>query len=62
MSQFLKVSEDKCYRRVGHVGVRKSNFRLIAATNRNLLDEVQAVRFRSDFFSVLTFFPSVYLP
>ncbi len=56
-SQFLKVIEDKCYRRVGDAGVRKSNFRLIAATNRNLLDEVQAGRFRSDLFFRINIFP-----
>ena len=56
-AQFLKVIEDKCYRRLGDAGVRKSNFRLIAATNRNLLDEVHAGRFRSDLFFRINIFP-----
>lgn len=56
-SQFLKVIEDRCYRRLGDVGVRKSNFRLIAATNRDLRAEVHAGRFRSDLFFRINIFP-----
>jgi DNA-binding NtrC family response regulator len=56
-SQFLKVIEDKCYRRLGDAGVRKSNFRLIAATNRDLRGEAQAGRFRNDLFFRINIFP-----
>lgn len=56
-SQFLKVIEDKCYRRLGDAGLRKSNFRLIAATNRDLGSEVRAGRFRSDLFFRINIFP-----
>ena len=56
-SQFLKVIEDRCYRRLGDVGVRKSNFRLIAATNRDLSAEAHAGRFRSDLFFRINIFP-----
>jgi len=47
-AQFLKVIEDKTYRRLGETRVRKSDFRLICATNRDLQAEVAAGRFRKD--------------
>jgi transcriptional regulator with PAS, ATPase and Fis domain len=47
-AQFLKVIEDKTYRRLGETRVRKSDFRLICATNRDLQTEVAAGRFRKD--------------
>jgi DNA-binding NtrC family response regulator len=47
-AQFLKVLEEKRYRRLGEVRERRSDFRLISATNRNLTGEVQAGRFRED--------------
>lgn len=47
-AQFLKVIEDKTYRRLGETRVRMSNFRLICATNRDLEQEVRAGRFRKD--------------
>ncbi len=47
-AQFLKVIEDKTYRRLGEMRVRKSDFRLICATNRDLQTEVAAGRFRKD--------------
>ena len=47
-AQFLKVIEDKTYRRLGETRVRRSDFRLICATNRDLQAEVSAGRFRKD--------------
>jgi DNA-binding NtrC family response regulator len=47
-AQFLKVIEDKTYRRLGETRVRTSDFRLICATNRDLQAEVAAGRFRKD--------------
>jgi DNA-binding NtrC family response regulator len=47
-AQFLKVIEDKTYRRLGEMKVRKSDFRLICATNRDLQAEVADGRFRKD--------------
>ena len=47
-AQFLKVIEDRTYRRLGETKVRKSDFRLICATNRDLQAEVAAGRFRKD--------------
>ena len=47
-AQFLKVIEDKTYRRLGEVRERKSNFRMICATNRDLASEAEQGRFRKD--------------
>lgn len=47
---FLRVLEDGQFYRVGDNKPRKSRFRLIAATNRDLREEVLAGRFRSDLF------------
>ena len=49
-AQFLKVIEDKKYRRLGEVKVRRSEFRLICATNRNLLEETHKGSFRKDLY------------
>lgn len=49
-AQFLKVIEDKQYRRLGEVRVRQSEFRLICATNRDLLTETHEGRFRKDLY------------
>jgi transcriptional regulator with PAS, ATPase and Fis domain len=47
-AQFLKVLEDKSYRRLGDVKLFKSNFRLICATNRNIENMVKDGLFRQD--------------
>ena len=49
-AQFLKVIEDRRYRRVGEVKVRRSEFRLICATNRDLLEETHKGGFRKDLY------------
>lgn len=49
-AQFLKVIEDRQYRRLGEVKVRRSEFRLICATNRDILDETQKGGFRKDLY------------
>ncbi len=49
-AQFLKVIEDKQYRRLGEVRVRQGEFRLICATNRDLLAETHQGRFRKDLY------------
>ncbi len=50
--RLLRVLQDKTYTRIGDADLQKrtSNFRLIAATNKNLMDEVTAGRFREDLF------------
>lgn len=49
-AQFLKVIEDRQYRRIGEVRVRQSEFRLICATNRDILTETHQGRFRKDLY------------
>jgi DNA-binding NtrC family response regulator len=49
-SQFLKVLEDKCYRRLGDVRLLKSDFRLICATNREMEMLIYSGQFRKDLF------------
>jgi DNA-binding NtrC family response regulator len=56
-AQFLKVLEEKRYRRLGEVTERKSEFRLVCATNRNLRHETEAGRFRPDLYFRLNVFP-----
>jgi DNA-binding NtrC family response regulator len=49
-AQFLKVIEEKKYRRLGEVRVRRSDFRPVCATNRDLLEETHQGRFRKDLY------------
>lgn len=49
-AQFLKVLEDKSYRRLGDTKLFKSDFRLISATNRAIGDMVLDGLFRQDLF------------
>jgi two-component system response regulator AtoC len=49
-AKLLRVLESKRLTRVGDVREREINLRLVAATNRNLQDEVDAGRFRQDLF------------
>ncbi len=47
-AQFLKVIEDKTYRRLGEIRERRSDFRLICATNRDLAANTPEGTFRKD--------------
>jgi transcriptional regulator with PAS, ATPase and Fis domain len=49
-AQFLKVVEDRQYRRLGEVKVRRSDFRIVCATNRDLLEETRNGLFRKDLY------------
>ena len=49
-AQFLKVLEDKSYRRLGDVKLLRSDFRLLCATNQDIEDMVRKGRFRQDLF------------
>ncbi|MGZ7081316.1 MAG: sigma 54-interacting transcriptional regulator, partial [Thermoanaerobaculia bacterium] len=49
-ARLLKALEEKRFRRVGGVRDLSANFRLIAATNRDLAAETAAGRFRTDLY------------
>ncbi len=46
----LQLLQDGTYSRIGDTQERRSNTRIICATNRNLTDEIAAGRFRQDLF------------
>jgi DNA-binding NtrC family response regulator len=49
-SKLLRLIQEKTYRRVGSVRQLRSDFRIVAATNRDLKVEVAANRFRQDLY------------
>ena len=55
-AKLLRVLETNEYIQLGDTTVRKSNFRLIAATNRDLKTESEEHRFRSDLYFRLNIF------
>jgi Nif-specific regulatory protein len=61
-SKLLRVIQEKTFERVGSSTPQKADVRVIAATNRNLLDEVRAGRFREDLYWRLNVVPVVLPP
>ncbi|MBI5103157.1 MAG: sigma-54-dependent Fis family transcriptional regulator [Nitrospirae bacterium] len=61
-AQFLKVIEEKSYRRLGDVNVRFSDFRPICATGKNLRDEAMRGVFRKDLYFRIGSFPILIPP
>jgi transcriptional regulator with PAS, ATPase and Fis domain len=55
--KLLRVLEDRMFERVGGNRLFKSDFRIIAATNRNLLDMVKKKQFREDLYYRLNVIP-----
>jgi formate hydrogenlyase transcriptional activator len=55
--KLLRVLQDQEFERLGGIQTLKVNFRLIAATNRDLADSVRENEFRSDLYYRLNVFP-----
>ncbi len=56
-AQLLKTLEERTYRRVGENRLRRSDFRLLCATNKDLLQEVKTGGFRADLYYRINVFP-----
>ena len=56
-SKLLRVLQEGAYERIGDEATRSTDVRIVAATNRDLLEEVDSKRFRQDLYYRLSVFP-----
>lgn len=61
-SRLLRILQEKEFQRVGGTKTLRSDFRLIAATNKDLSQEVAIGKFRNDLFFRLNVFPIFVAP
>lgn len=61
-SKLLRVLQEGQYERVGEEITRQVDVRIIASTNRNMTEEIEARRFRQDLFYRLNVFPIKIIP
>ena len=60
-AKLLKVLEDRTYRRLGDTKLRRSDFRLICATNKDLEEEIRKGDFRRDLYYRINLL-TIYIP
>src|SRR5437762_13030424 len=60
-AKVLRVIEEQCFERIGGLETIRVNTRVVAATNRNLQDQVAKKEFREDLFFRLSVFP-IHIP
>ena len=60
-AKLLRVLQDSCFERLGSTKTISVNVRVIAATNRNLSEEIKKGKFRQDLYYRLSVFP-IFIP
>lgn len=56
-TRLLRIIQEGTFERLGESNTRKVNVRIIAATNKNIINEIKAKRFREDLFYRLNVIP-----